>query len=108
MTPTLTPAMPCPAATAKLAEEAREALQRKLLSIDMAPAAAPVVSPPPAAPPPPSAAEVAVGALRGELEGWKLVAENAQMTHDRVALQLKAEEVAVATQAAEKAHRQCP
>ena len=33
---------------------------------------------------------IQVGALKGELEGWKLVAENAQMVADKAQLELKA------------------
>ena len=70
-----------------------EALQLKFLS---APAPAPAPPPPPPAPAPapapskwPSASEVALKALRSELDGWKMVAEQAEMGKERAERDLK-------------------
>jgi hypothetical protein len=83
-------------ASLREAEAEREALQLKFLSTP-APAPAPAAAPPPPPPPGPTKVEMDFRALKGEVEGWKMVAENGEMTKERLERELKAANRTIAT-----------
>jgi len=91
----------------KLAREEREELQRKFLLQRPSGGTRPSTPPPP---PPPAAplagtAQYALQALRSELDGWKMVAEQAEQVQQRVERELKAAKSTIASMraAAERA-----